>query len=123
MDIPNKYVSFHDWRIDSLSCREGSRLVLSLSLDAKRAELAFVGTSRCVVEHFAILNIVYEIAVLPADGAEYQAALTLLATSDRFGKTRGKLIARVYATAGAEMTVECEFLEVTELTATHQQRN
>ncbi|VXC75805.1 conserved hypothetical protein [Burkholderia sp. 8Y] len=123
MDILNKYVCFHDWQINSLSCREGSRLVLGLSFDAKRAELAFVGTSRCVVEHFAILNIVYEIEVLPAEGAEYQSALTLLAKSDQFGKTRGSLIARVYAAAGAEMTVECESLEVTDMTATHQLRN
>lgn len=112
MDILKSFVFFHDWQIDSISTREGNRLVLSLSFEGRRADLTFVGTSRCVVEHFGMLNIVYDVTILQPDEPQYTQAVSLLSKSDRFSKIPGKKIAFVAATAGAEMVVEFDELEL-----------
>jgi hypothetical protein len=114
MDNLKEFVYFHDWKIDSLTIREGNRLVLGLSFDRRRAEVAFVGTSRCSVEHFGILNIVYDITIIGPADKSYSKALSLLAKSDRFSKVCGQSIAFVAATAGAELFVEFDSLEISE---------
>ncbi|WP_061162271.1 hypothetical protein [Caballeronia temeraria] len=115
MDILRSYVFFHDWEIDAISTRDNNSLVLSLFFDGRRAQVTFVGTSRCVIEHFGMLNIVYDITILRPDEPQYQRALSLLTTSDRFSKVPGKEIAFVAATAGAEIAVEFNTLEIEEV--------
>ncbi|MDR5732286.1 hypothetical protein QCE47_08000 [Caballeronia sp. LZ025] len=117
MDTLKQLVYFHDWHIDALSVREGNRLVLSLSFDKRQAEVEFVGTSRCSVQHFGILNIVYDIMIISPSDASYSKALTALAQSDRFSKVSGRLIAFIAATAGAELFVEFDSLEIREISA------
>jgi hypothetical protein len=116
MDILNRFVFFHDWQIDSISTREENKLVLVLRLDRRSVELTFSGTSRCVVEHFGILNIVYDITILRPDDSQYEPARLILTKSDRFSKVPGKEIALVTATAGAEIVVEFNALEIKETT-------
>ncbi|SAL36692.1 hypothetical protein AWB70_02610 [Caballeronia cordobensis] len=117
MDNLKNFVYFHDWQIDSISTLEDNGLVLSLGFQGRRVELTFAGTSRCVVEHFGILNIVYDITVLQPGDSEYEQALSILAKSDRFSKVPGKRIALVAATAGAEIVVEFNALEINEKAA------
>jgi hypothetical protein len=114
MDSLKKFVYSHDWKIDTLSVRDGNRLVLGLSFDRRRAEVSFVGTSRCSVEHFGILNIVYDITIIDPSDKSYSKALSLLAKSDRFSKVTGRFIAFVASTVGAELFVEFDSLEVSE---------
>ena len=44
------FTYFHDWHIDILAVTDdGDSLTLGLKLDARRATVTFVGTTRCVV--------------------------------------------------------------------------
>ncbi|CAM2188413.1 conserved hypothetical protein [Paraburkholderia sacchari] len=112
MNDLKKFVYFHDWNIDILAVREGNRLILGLNFDDKRATVTFAGTSRCVVEHFGMVNIVYDIKLLQPDDARYAKVLAVLEKSDRYSHTPGHQIAVVSATAGAELVVEFDSLEI-----------
>jgi hypothetical protein len=112
MDELKKFVYFHDWDIDILAVREGNRLTLGLKFDDRRATVTFVGTSRCAVEHFGLTNIVYDIKILQPGEARYDKALAVLAGTDRFSEKPGCCIAFVAATAGAELVVEFESMEI-----------
>ncbi|SAK59019.1 hypothetical protein AWB75_02391 [Caballeronia catudaia] len=120
MDNLKEYVFFHDWQIDSISASEENRLILSLCFDGRQAEVTFEGTSRCVVEHFGMLNIVYDITILQPDDSQYKQALSILTKSDRFSKIPGEKIALVAATAGAEIVVEFNALEIKETVRTRE---
>ncbi len=112
MDELKKFVYFHDWYIDTLTVGDGYRLTLGMKLDDRRATVTFAGTSRCVVEHFGLLNIVYDIKILQPGGALYDKAIAALLRSEHFSKKQGRCIALVAATAGAEIIVEFESLEI-----------
>lgn len=112
MDDLKKFVCFHDWQIDAIAVRDRNKLSLELHFDDKRATVTFVGTSRCVVDHFGLLNIVYEIRLLQPGEARYAKALAALENADRHSHPPGRQIALVAATAGAELVVEFDELEL-----------
>lgn len=104
---------FHDWNIDSLSVRDRHKLIISLECDGERATVVFNETSRCTVEHFSVSNnIVFEIKILNVEDANYDHALAMLSKSECFSDTPGRQIAIVLATAGAELAIEFESLEI-----------
>lgn len=104
---------FHDWYIDILAVTDdGDSLTLGLKLQDRRATVKFVGTRRCVVEHFGQLNIVYDIAILQPGDRRYGEAQAALAKADRYSEKPGRHIAFVAATVGAELVVEFESLEI-----------
>jgi hypothetical protein len=100
------------WYLDILAVREENRLTLGLKLDDRRATVTFVGTSRCEVGRFGILNIVGEIQVLRPGEPHYDKALAALAKTDRFSEKQGGCIAFVGTAAGAELFVEFDSLEI-----------
>lgn len=112
MDDLKKFVYFHDWHIDILAVREGNRLTLGLKFNEQRATLTFVGTSRCAIEHFGLVNIVYDIKILQPGDAHYDRAQAALAKADRYSKMPGRHIAFVAATAGAQLAIEFESLDI-----------
>lgn len=112
MDDLQTFCQFHDWYIDTLAVPEGNRLTLGLKLEDQRATVTFIGTSRCVVEHFGTLNIVYDIKIVEQGEARHEQALALLTKTARTSKPKGRLIAWVAATAGAEVVVEFDSLEI-----------
>jgi hypothetical protein len=113
MDELKKFDYFHDWNIDMLGVRDRHKLIVGLEYDGKRATLTFDGTRCCTVEHFSVANnIVFEVKILKPEDTNYDLALTMLAKSERFTDKSGSQIAIILATAGAEMAVEFETLEV-----------
>ncbi|APA84718.1 hypothetical protein BJG93_04435 [Paraburkholderia sprentiae WSM5005] len=113
MDKLEGFHYFHDWNIDALAVRDRHKLVVMLEYDGKRATATFSGTTRCTVEHFSVSNnIVFEIKILRPGDANYDLALAMLSKSERFSRTAGRQVAIVLATAGAELAVEFETLEI-----------
>ncbi|SAL37885.1 hypothetical protein [Caballeronia telluris] len=112
MDELKRVVYFHDWHIDILAVRQGNRLTIGLYFDERRATLTFAGTSRSAVEHFGLVNIVYEIKILQPEDTRYEKALAVLEKADRYSPKQGRYIALVAATAGAELVIEFESLEI-----------
>ncbi|MFT4064823.1 hypothetical protein [Paraburkholderia sp.] len=113
MDKLKEFDYFHDWNIDALAVRDRHKLIVMLEYDGKHATATFNGTSRCTVEHFSVSNnIVFEIKLLEPGDTNYDLALAMLSKSERFSDTPGCQIAIVLATAGAELAVEFETLEI-----------
>lgn len=84
-----------------------------MDYEGKHATLTFSGTSRCTVEHFSVANnIVFEVQALKQGDANYDLALSMLAKSEQFSKTRGRQISMIVATAGAELAVEFDTLDI-----------
>ncbi|ANB71947.1 hypothetical protein [Paraburkholderia phytofirmans] len=104
---------FHDWQIDIVAVTDdGDSLTLGLKLDNRRATVTFVGTTRCVIEHYGLLNIVYDIKILEFGSPRYERVLKVLESSDRFSDKQPNLVALVAATVGAEMIVEFTSLRI-----------
>lgn len=104
---------FHDWYIDILAVTdEGDSLTLGLKLDDRHATATFVGTTRCVIEHYGLLNIVYDIKILESSSQRYEQALRALDSSDRFSDKKPEHLALVAATVGAEMIIEFSSLRI-----------
>jgi hypothetical protein len=113
MDDLKAFTFFHDWYIDILAVTDdGDSLTLELKLDERRATVTFAGTTRCVVEHYGLLNIVYDIKLLESGTPGYEKALRTLNQSDRFSDKQPKHLALVAATVGAEMIVEFGSLRI-----------
>jgi hypothetical protein len=113
MDDLKAFTYFHDWYIDILAVTDdGDSLTLGLKMDERRATVTFVGTTRCVVEHYGLLNIVYDIKILVSGTPGYEKALRTLNQSDRFSDKEAKRLALVAATVGAEMIVEFGSLRI-----------
>jgi hypothetical protein len=113
MDDLKAFTFFHDWYIDILAVTDdGDSLTLGLKLDERRATVTFAGTTRCVVEHYGLLNIVYDIKLLESGTPGYEKALRTLNQSDRFSDKQPKHLALVAATVGAEMIVEFGSLRI-----------
>ncbi|WP_158899264.1 hypothetical protein [Burkholderia sp. L27(2015)] len=107
------FTYFHDWYIDILAVTDdGDSLTLGLKLADRRATVTFVGTTRCVIEHYGLLNIVYDIKILEPGTPRYEHALKTLDSSDRFSDKQPKHLALVAATVGAEMVVEFTSLRI-----------
>ena len=109
-----KFVYFHDWYVESLSVGEGERLTLALRLGDRRVNVSFIQTSRCVVEHFGTLNIVYDIKLIQQGDPDRDKALALLTKTARTIKPLSRSIAWLTASAGMELVVEFESLEISE---------
>jgi hypothetical protein len=113
MDKLKQFDYFHDWNIHALAVQDRHKLVVMLEYDGKRATAIFSGTSRCTVEHFSVSNnIVFEIKILKSGDTNYDLALSMLSKSERFSDTPGRQVAIVLATAGAELAIEFETLEI-----------
>jgi len=113
MNELKSFTYFHDWYIDILAVTDdGDSLTLGLKLDDRRATVTFVETTRCVIEHYGLLNIVYDIKLLEPGTPRYDQALNALDGSDRFSDTEPKHLALVAATVGAEMIVEFGSLRI-----------
>ncbi|MCC8402515.1 hypothetical protein LJ655_11540 [Paraburkholderia sp. MMS20-SJTN17] len=113
MDKLKELEYFHDWNIDALAVRDRHKLIIMLEYEGKRATVIFSGTSRCTVEHFSVSNnIVFEIKTLKPEDTNYDLALAMLSKSERFSRTPGSQVAIVLATAGAELAIEFETLEI-----------
>ena|ERR1700712_4740501 len=113
MDDLNAFTYFHDWYIDILAVTDnGDSLTVGLKLDERRATVTFVGTTRCVVEHYGLLNIVYDIKFLEPGTPSYEKALRALNQSDRFSDKQPKHLALIAATVGAEIVVEFGSLRI-----------
>jgi hypothetical protein len=107
------FTYFHDWYIDILAVTDDrNSLTLGLKLDYRRAIVTFVGTTRCIVEHYGLLNIVYDIKILESGTPRYEHALKALEKSDRFSDKQPRHLALVAATVGAEMIVEFASLRI-----------
>ncbi|TDV18332.1 hypothetical protein [Paraburkholderia caballeronis] len=104
---------FHDWNIDSLTVRDRHKLIISMEYDGNHATVIFNGTSRCTVEHFSVSNnIIFEMKLLKPGDTNYDLALAMLSKSERFSDTQGSQTAIVLATAGAELAIEFESLDI-----------
>ncbi|NIF77197.1 hypothetical protein F3J20_07255 [Paraburkholderia sp. Cy-641] len=115
MDKLTQFNYFHDWNISALAVRDRHKLIVLLEDDGKRATATFSGTSRCTVEHFSVSNnIVFELKLLKPGDTNYDLALAMLSKSERFSDTPGRQVAIILATAGAELAVEFETLEIDE---------
>ena len=113
MDELKAFTYFHDWHMDTMAVtNDGRDLTLGLYFKNRRATVSFVGTARCVVEHFGLVNIVYDITILVPGTPPHNHALTTLQRSDRFSKIQPKQIAFVASSAGAEIVVEFDTLKV-----------
>ncbi|CAN7277299.1 MULTISPECIES: hypothetical protein [unclassified Caballeronia] len=113
MDDLKAFTFFHDWYIDILAVTDdGDSLTVGLKLDERRATVTFVGTTRCVIEHYGLLNIVYDIKFLEPGTPCYEKALRALNQSDRFSDKQPKHLALVAATVGAEIVVEFGSLRI-----------
>ncbi len=112
MDDLANFVYFHDWYIDTVSVGDENCLSVGLRLDERRAAITFAGTSRCVVEHFSTLNIVYDIKVIQPGESRYAQALALLTRTARTSRPTGRRIAWVTASAGVEIVIEFDSLEI-----------
>lgn len=113
MDKLKEFEYFHDWNIDALTVRDKHKLIVMLEDDGKRVTATFSGTSRCAVEHFNVSNnIVFEMKILKPGDTNYDLALGMLSKSERFARTPGPQVAIVLATAGVELAVEFETLEI-----------
>jgi hypothetical protein len=113
VDRLKEFEYFHDWYIDILAVRDRHKFIIALEFSGKRATLTFNRTSRCTVEHFSVANnIVFEVTILKPGDTNYDLALAMLAKSERFSDTPGSQIALILATAGAELAVEFETLEI-----------
>ncbi|MGF6789333.1 hypothetical protein [Paraburkholderia sp. 35.1] len=113
MDKLKEFGYFHDWYINALVVRDKHKLIVMLEDEGKRATATFSGTSRCTVEHFSVSNnIVFEMKILTPGDTNYDLARAMLSKSERFSKTPGSQVALVLATAGAELAVEFETLEI-----------
>ncbi|WP_103702818.1 hypothetical protein [Paraburkholderia eburnea] len=113
MENLKEFDYFHDWNIDVLAVRDRNKLIVALEDNGKRATLTFNKTSRCTVEHFSVTNnIVFEVKIVKPGDKNYDLALSMLSKSERFTDTPGRQIAIVLATAGAEIAVEFETLDV-----------
>ncbi|HEY2022728.1 MAG TPA: hypothetical protein VGH68_16590, partial [Paraburkholderia sp.] len=67
----------------------------------------------CTVEHFSVSNnIVFEIKILEPADTNFDLALSMLSKSECFSDTPGRQVALVLATAGAELAVEFDTLEI-----------
>ncbi len=107
------FTYFHDWHIDILAVTDdGDSLTLGLKLDNRRATVTFIGTTRCIVEHYGLLNIVYDIKILEPGAPRHGHALKALDNSDRFSDKQPRHLALVAATVGAEMIVEFTALRI-----------
>lgn len=103
---------FHDWNIDILTTGEDNRLILGLQFNDRRATVTFVGTSRCSVKNFGPKNIVRGMEIFQAGQTGYDVALTELARLNRLSEKLGQHVAFVTTTAGAELLVEFEAIEI-----------
>ena len=113
MSTLKEFEHFHDWNLDVIAARERHKLIVVLEYGEKRAALTFNRTSRCTVEHFGVANnIVFEVKILKLGDANYDLALSMLSKSERFSKTPGRQIAMIVATAGAELAVEFDTLDI-----------
>lgn len=113
MDKLKEFDYFHDWNIGALAVSDRHKLVISMEDRGKRATLTFNRTSRCTLEHFSVTNnIVFDIKILNTGDANYELALSMLAKSERFTDTPGSQIALILATAGVEIAIEFDTLEI-----------
>lgn len=113
MENLREFHYFHDWYIDTIAVKDRHRLILSMEYDGRRAVLNFNGTSRCTVEHFSVANnIVFEVKVVKPGDANYDLAMSMLARSEYFSKAVGRQIAMIVATAGAEIAIEFDSLDI-----------
>jgi hypothetical protein len=113
MDDLKAFTFFHDWYMDILAVTDdGDSLTVGLKLDERRATVTFVGTTRCVVDHYGLLNIVYDIKFLEPGTPGHEKALRMLNHSDRFSDKQPKHLALVAATVGAEIIVEFGSLRI-----------
>jgi hypothetical protein len=74
--------------------------------------VTFLGATRCLIEHFGLLNIVYHIQILEPGTSRYESSLNALTNSDRFSDEHASHIALVAATVGAEIVVEFSSLRI-----------
>ncbi|MEM5314863.1 hypothetical protein [Paraburkholderia sp. JHI869] len=113
MDKLKEFDYFHDWNLDILAVRNRHQLIVAMEYDGKRATLTFNGTIRCTVEHFSVENnIVFEVKILKQGDTNYDLALAMLAKSEYFSKGPGRQISMIVATAGAELAVEFDTLDI-----------
>lgn len=113
METLQHFDYFHDWNIEGLAIRDRHKLIISLEYDGKRATAVFNGVSRCTVEHFSVSNnIVFELKILGPGDTNYDLALAMLSKSERFADASGREIAIIVATAGAELAIEFDSLEI-----------
>ncbi|CAD6518947.1 hypothetical protein LMG27952_01084 [Paraburkholderia hiiakae] len=114
MDKLKEFEYFHDWNLEVIATRDRHKLIVVLECGGQRAALSFNKTSRCTIEHFGVANnIVFEVKVLKSGDANYDLALSMLSKSERFSKIPGRQIAMIVATAGAELAVEFDSIEIT----------
>ncbi|MFL9915712.1 hypothetical protein PQR75_10010 [Paraburkholderia fungorum] len=107
------FTYFHDWHIDVMAVTNGGHdLTLSLFFKDRRATVTFAGTSRCVVEHFGLVNIVYDITILEPGTSSHDTALKKLQCSDCFLKSQANQLALVASSAGVEIVVEFAALRI-----------
>lgn len=113
MDKLNEFDYFHDWNIGAISARDRHKLIVEMEYDGKHATLIFSGTSRCTIEHFGVANnIIFEVKILSPGDVNYDLALSMLAKSERFSETPGHRISMIVATAGAELAIEFDTLNI-----------
>lgn len=113
MDKLKEYDYFHDWNIDALAVSDRHKLIVAMEDRGKRATLTFNRTSRCTLEHFSVTNnIVFDVKILNPGNTNYDLALSMLAKSERFTDKPGTQIALILATAGVEIAIEFDTLEI-----------
>jgi hypothetical protein len=113
MEKLEEFHYFHDWYIDAIAVRDRHKLILSMTYDGRSAKLIFNGTSRCTIDHFSVSNnIVFEVKTVKPGDANYDLALSMLGRSEYFSKIPGRNISMIVATAGAEMAIEFDSLDI-----------
>ncbi|KXU87329.1 hypothetical protein CR51_35445 [Caballeronia megalochromosomata] len=116
-EISNLYGNFHDWLLERIIVRgsENRRhpdtLILGLFDDQEGfVSATFNGMTRLGIEGGGALNIVNCLEIVEPDADAFDLAQTLLSKSAH-GERRGRYVAYLYSTVGAEIAVE--FDEVT----------
>jgi hypothetical protein len=113
MQTLKEFHYFHDWYICTIAVRDRHKLMLSMEYDGRHAMLTFSGTSRCTIEHFSVANnIVFEVKIVNQGDANYDLAMSMLTKSEYFSKSIGHQIAMIVATAGAEIAIEFDCLDI-----------
>lgn len=107
------YVYFHDWKLDAFGISEKNELVISMHDEDRHVMATFSGVSRCTLEHFGMVNIIYEMKIVNPGERNYEKAISMLAKSEGQSKPRARQIALLCATAGTELAVEFDTIKLT----------
>jgi hypothetical protein len=111
MTNPKIFEELHDAYIVAVEADHLSNTVsLRLRLEGRIFTLIFDGTTRFLLTEMVMQNIVYSISILEPGSRDYTEAASKLETTYWKNEHKGKQIAFISASLGAEMYIEFDFV-------------